>query len=77
MGCSSSVPVNKAPPARGNTRNIDDVLGVSLDYILDFVHKTGAQQLAGLTCYDVCERMIKPMTVRRRVLNIIPLRHNK
>lgn len=43
---------------------MDDVLGVSLDYLLDFVHKTGAQQLAGLTCYDVCERMIKPMTVR-------------
>ena len=64
MGCSSSVPVSKAPPARANTRSMDDVLGVSLDYLLDFVHKTGAQKLAGLTCYDVCERMIKPMTVR-------------
>jgi hypothetical protein len=68
MGCSSSVPVSSAPPARGNSRSIDDVMGVSLDYILDFVRKTGAQQLAGLTCYDVCQRLIKPMTVSLRAV---------
>ena len=68
MGCSSSVPVSRALPARG----IDDVIGVSLDYISDFVKKSGVQQLAGMTCYDVCERLIKPMTVRRCRLETHP-----
>jgi hypothetical protein len=60
MGCSSSVPIsNTAAPPPCQPR----VLGVSLEYLQDFVKKNGNQQLAGLTCYDVCSRIIKPMTL--------------
>ena len=62
MGCSSSVPVSKPlPPKQACNRG---VTGVSLDYLLDFVKKSGGQQLAGMTCCDVCDRVIKPMTLR-------------
>ena len=62
MGCSTSIRVAKPlPSSKGLQR---DVVGVSLDYLLQFVKKNGGQQLAGMTCCDVCDRVIKPMTLR-------------
>ncbi len=36
---------------------------MSLEYLEDFVKKNGSQQLGGLSCYDVCNFVIKPMTL--------------
>lgn len=66
MGCSSSVPIaNRTPGAASDTshRGGRSIHGVSLEYLEDFVKKNGNQQLAGLSCYDVCNLVIKPMTL--------------
>ncbi len=60
MGCSSSAVIkNAVAPQPCQPR----ILGVSLEYLQDFVKRNGGQDLAGLTCYDVCSRVIKPMTL--------------
>lgn len=65
MGCSSSVAINRlSVPVAPSQRGSKDVLGVSLEYLQDFVKKIGCQLLGGLTCHDVCDAMIKPMTLR-------------
>jgi hypothetical protein len=64
MGCSSSVAINGLNvPVAPSQRDGKDVLGVSLEYLQDFVKKIGCQRLVGLTCHNVCDCMIKPMTL--------------
>jgi tetratricopeptide (TPR) repeat protein len=61
MGCGLSVSAREMVQSASECRIIN---GVSLDYLSDFVQKNGGEQLAGFTCQDVCDAVIKPMTLR-------------
>ncbi len=66
MGCSSSVATKEpqSDPGIAHVSKTKGIKGVSLEYLAEFANKCGVQQLAGMTCFDVCERVIKPMTLR-------------
>jgi hypothetical protein len=64
MGCSSSVAAKDPLHDNGSAHLSKAINGVSLDYLVEFAKNSGGQLLAGMNCHDVCELVIKPMTLR-------------
>jgi hypothetical protein len=72
MGCSSSVPAYLPSPAPDGARCRTGISGVSLDYLLEFTQKNGGQKLAGWSSLEVCEHVIKPMTLHTGYVTPLP-----